>query len=166
MARRAWVRASPALSTGPAVSVLTVVAVLPAGMGGPPGMGGMGGMGGPPGMGGMGGPPGMGGMGGMGGPPQQPPPPKEFPGGAKKARTMLKELKAAFKTKSAVEAFKSAPSEPQERMQTLGPQLDKLAAGVVKKYGFDAFNEAMQSIAAVGGQEQDEKIRTHMVSSA
>jgi hypothetical protein len=37
---------------------------------------------------------------------------------------------------------------------------------VVKKYGFEGgFNEAMQSIAAVGGQEQDEKIRGLMVSS-
>ena len=31
----------------------------------------------------------------------------------KKARTMLKELKAAFKSKSALEAFASAPEEPQ-----------------------------------------------------
>jgi hypothetical protein len=129
----------------------------------PPGMGGMGG---PPGMGGMGGPPGMGGMGGpgMGGPPAEPPPPKDFPGGAKKARTMLKELKAAFKTKTAVEAFAGAPSDPQERMQALGPQLEGFTASVVKKYGFEGgFNEAMQSIAAVGGKEQDEKIRGHMV---
>ena len=102
---------------------------------------------------------------GMGGPPQPPPPPKEFPGGAKKARTMLKELKAAFKTKTATEAFAAASDDPQERMQTLGPQLEGLTASVVKKYGFDGgFNEAMQSIAAVGGKEQDEKIRALMVS--
>ena len=79
---------------------------------------------------------------------------------------MLKELKAAFKTKTAVQAFAAAPSEPSERMQTLGPQLETFTAGVVKKYGFEGgFNEAMQSIAAVGGKEQDEKIRTLIVSS-
>ena len=78
---------------------------------------------------------------------------------------MLKELKAAFKTKAATEAFASAPQDPQGRMQTLGPQLENFAGSVVKKYGFDGgFNEAMQSIAAVGGKEQDEKIRAHMVS--
>ena len=49
----------------------------------------------------------------MGGQPPPPPPPKPFPGGVKKARTMLKELKAAFKSKSALEAFASAPEEPQ-----------------------------------------------------
>jgi hypothetical protein len=48
-------------------------------------------------------------------------------------------------------------------MQSLGPQLEGFTAGVVKKYGFDGgFHEAMQSIAAVGGAEQDEKIRNHM----
>ena len=113
---------------------------------------------------------------------------------------MLKELKAAFKSKSALEAFASAPEEPQvtvpsnllqvsqpsqhpplvqpacdrceltrgvicvrvlqERMQTLGPKLETFTAGVTKKYGFDGgFHEAMQSIAAVGGEEKDEKIR-------
>ena len=49
----------------------------------------------------------------MGGQPPPPPPPKPFPGGVKKARTMLKELKAAFKSKSALEAFASAPEETQ-----------------------------------------------------
>ena len=49
---------------------------------------------------------------------------------------------------------------PQERMQTLGPKLETFTAGVTKKYGFDGgFHEAMQSIAAVGGEEKDEKIR-------
>ena len=45
-------------------------------------------------------------------------------------------------------------------MQTLGPKLETFTAGVTKKYGFDGgFHEAMQSIAAVGGEEKDEKIR-------
>ena len=55
----------------------------------------------------------------MGGQPPPPPPPKPFPGGVKKARTMLKELKAAFKSKSALEAFASAPEEPQVTVQSL-----------------------------------------------
>ena len=115
----------------------------------------MGGM--PPGMGGMGGP-------GQGGPPQ-PPPPKDFPGGAKKARTMLKELRSALrKSKEKIKTVLSeANDNPETKMQKIGPLVDGLTAGVCKKYKFDnGFQEAMQSIAAVGAKEKDMKIRDMM----
>ena len=113
----------------------------------------------------------MGGMGGPGGPggggPPQPPPPKPFPGGVKKARTMCKELRGALKSTTAKAAIKAAMGSdsdpPEQRMQTLGPVIEGLTAGVCKKYEFaGGFQEAMQSIAAIGGKEQDSKIRDMM----
>jgi hypothetical protein len=107
---------------------------------------------------------GMGGMGGGGGPPQ-PPPPKPFPGGIKKARTMMKMLRSALTTQKAVAQIKEARGgdgdEPGKRMATLGPVLEGLTKGVCEKFGFqNGFQEAMQSIAAEGGKAQDEKLRS------
>ena len=114
-------------------------------------------------MGGMGGPPGMGGMGG-GGPPQ-PPPPKDFPGGAKKARTMLKELRSVLKRdKDKIAAvIAEAENTPESKMGKIGPMIEGATAGICKKYKFqNGFQEAMQSIAAVGAKENDMKIRDLM----
>jgi len=137
--------------------------------GGGKGMGGkgMGDMMGGKGMGGKGmegkGMDGKGGKGGKGGPP----PPKEMT--VKKARSMMKELRAALNSASALEAFAGVEGEGKERVEKVAPMAEKFAQSVVEKYGFESgpqggLQHAVQSAVASGeGDGQaDKKIRTVM----
>merc|ERR1719162_89023 len=96
----------------------------------------------------------------MGGQAPKSPPPKPFPGGIKKARTMLKLMRSALRTTSAKKKLADASTgEGAARMQALGPVIDGLTRGTCEKYGFQ---EAMQSISAEGGKTRDENIREQL----
>lgn len=95
------------------------------------------------------------------------PPPK--PMTLKKARSMMKELRAALTAASARATFAAVEGEGNELAERRGPLVDQIAQSVFEKYGFEAgpqagLGEAVRAAMASGdgNGQHDRKIRTAM----